>query len=218
MSSYAVIGLGNFGFALAKALFQGGNNVIAIDNNEDVVHRIMDFTTKAVKADATQKEILIDLGVRDVDVVIISLGEEMDTSILVTLHVKELKVPRIYAKAVTVEHGKVLEMMGVTDVIHPERDSAMRLAHQLMSPNVVDYLPFGPGFSIIEMAPPDSFLGKSIRDLGIRRHHHVEVLAVKELIPERIAFLPEPDFVLKDSDTMVLMGKDDDLEALQKID
>lgn len=218
MGNFAIIGLGNFGYTLATSLYKGRHNVIAIDKDEEVIHRIRDNVTKAVKADATQSEVLVDIGVKDVDVAVISLGQEMDTSILVTLHVKELKVPKIYVKAVTREHGRILEMMGVTEVINPERDMAERLAHKLMNPNMVEYLPFGPEISIIEMAPPDSFLGKSIEELRIRNRFHVEVLAVKEFVPERIVFLPKPDFVFKDSDTIVVMGRNEDLEKMERIE
>jgi len=217
VSNYAIIGAGNFGFTLAKTLFKGGENVIAIDTDEEVIHRIRDHVTKAVKADATHKENLIDLGINGVDAAVISLGQDMASSILVTLYVKEIGVPRIYVKAITDEHAKILEMMHVTEVVNPERDMAVRVAHKLMNPNMLDYLPFGPELSIIEMAPPDSFIGKSLKDLRIRNRYRVQVLAVKKLVPEGVEFLPDPNFILKDSDVMIIMGMNEDLDKLEKI-
>lgn len=216
MALFAVIGLGAFGSNVVKTLYTRGERVIAVDNNKEVVQAIKDYAHKAVLADATEMETLEALDLGQVDAAVVSLGQKIDSSILVVLHLKELGAQTIYAKALNEDHGKILEKIGATEVIHPEKEVAVRLGRKLAARNVVDYLPFTEGYSIVELAPPREFIGKTLRELRIRNRFGVQVIAVKELIPERVSLVPSPEFVVKDSDILILMGADADLDAMQR--
>ncbi len=212
----AIIGLGRFGFHLTKSLYQRGNEVLAIDKSKEVVQKLKDFSTQAIVADATDFDNLEALNVRDVDFAVVGLGEPLDHSILVTLHLKELGIKQIIVKAITEEHGKILQLIGASEVVYPEKDMAIKLAASLHSPNMLDHLPLMPGYSIIELATPNSFIGKTIKELQLRNTYGVQVIAVRELVPERINFMPTPDFTLKDSDILVIMGSDDSLNEISE--
>ena len=212
---FAVIGLGKFGFYLARSLFERGHDVISIDIDKDVVQEIKDYSTQAIIADATNKDTLLSLGIKDVDIAVVSLGTRMDHSILVTLHLKEIGLNEIVVKAITEDHRKILSMIGATEVIFPERDMAEKLAHSLSSPNIMDFLPLTEGVSIMEVVPLKSFVGKSIKDIQLRNKFGVQVIAVKEIVPERMNLIPAPDTIVKESDVLVLMGRDEDLAKLE---
>lgn len=214
---YVVIGLGRFGFHLTKSLYEKGHEVLAIDMNKEVVHKVKDFCTQAVVANATDRETLEALNVQDVDVAIVGLGSPLDHSVLVTLHLREMGIKEIIVKAITEEHGKILQMLGASEVVYPEKDMALKLATSLSTPNVMDHLPLMPGFSIVELAIPNGFVGKSIKDLQLRNKYGVQIIAIKELVPERITSMPTPDFVMKDSDILVIMGSDESLGKISEL-
>lgn len=217
MRKFAVIGLGHFGFSVAKVLHEEGHEVLAIDSSKEVIQNIKDFCTQAILADARDKETLIALGVEDVDVAIVSLGEQMEASILVTLHLQEIGVKEIIAKALSEDHAKILRKIGASEVIFPEKDMAERLARRLSAPNMIDYLPLTPEYGIMEVAPPSKFVGKSLAELKLRNKYDIQVIAIKGLVPEKMTFIPSPDFVIKDSDSLVILGRSQDLERLKKI-
>ncbi|MFH1994391.1 MAG: TrkA family potassium uptake protein [Nitrospinota bacterium] len=218
MKRFGVIGLGTFGFHLAKTLHASGMEVIAIDSNRDNIHRIKDFSTQAIEADATSRETLEAIGVQDLDVVIIGLGTNLHGSVLITLHLKEMGVKEIIAKSVNEDHAKILKKLGATDIVFPEKDIAIKIAKGITSLNILDYLTLAEGYSIIEIAPSGGFIGKSLRDLELRNKHKVQVIAIKELVPERMNMIPSPDFIIKDSDILVVMGSNEDLNKLQNLD
>ncbi len=217
MRTFAVIGMSSFGYYVCRYLAERGFYVLAIDNDEAKINRVKEIVHKAVIADATDKEALERLGLGDFDAVIVSLGDRIDASILVTLYLRQLGVKEIIAKAITEDHGKILDMIGATTVLFPERDSAYRLAHSLDSVAVLDYIPLTPGVSIIELAPPPSFLGKTLAQLDLRRKYNVQVVMIKELVPENVVVVPGGDHVIKDSDVLVVLGRDDDLKRLQEV-
>jgi len=217
MRSFVVIGLGKFGFNVAKTLYRLGQEVTAIDMDKEVIQRIQDHSSQAVVTDATVSANLTALGVEEVDVAVVSLGEKMDASILVSLHLKELGLSEIWVKAISEDHGKILKRLGVTEVIHVEKDMAHRVAHNLSRPNVLDYLPVSEGYSIQETSVPQAFTGKSLLDLNLRKRFDINVSAIKELVPERLVLNPEADFILKDSDIMVILGRDQDLDKLKNL-
>ena len=143
------------------------------------------------------------------------LRESLDASVLVTLYLRELGVKQIVAKAMTEDHGKILDMLGAPRVIFPERDEAYRLAATMESAYLLDAFPLGDGISMIEMAPPKKFVGKTLAELDLRNKFGILVLVIKEIIPKNIVKIPAADQVLKDSDTLVLLGHDDDLKKIQ---
>jgi trk system potassium uptake protein TrkA len=215
MRRVVVIGLGIFGFNIAKDLYENGLEVIAIDKNKEVIQKIRDFSTKAVLADGTDKEVLESIGIQEDDVAIISFGEDLAASTLITLHLKEMKVKTIIVKAPNEDHKHVLEKVGATEVIIPERAMADKVAKSLISPNVLDYIPLSEDYTICEMAPPPSFMGKTIGELHLRSKYHIEVIAVREMLPERLIMVPRADFVIKDSDILVAIGKEKDIQKIK---
>ena len=215
MRRVVVIGLGIFGFNIAKDLYENGIEVIAIDKNKEVIQKIRNFSTKAVLADGTDKEVIDSIGMQQDDVVIISFGEDLAASTLITLHLKEMKVKHIIVKAPNEEHKHVLEKVGATEVIIPEKEMADKVAKSLISPNVLDYLPLSKDYTICELVPPASFMGKTIGDLHLRRKYHIEVIAVREILPDRLTMVPRADFIVKDSDVLVVIGKEEDIQKIK---
>jgi len=215
MKRVVVIGLGIFGFNIAKDLYENGIEVIAIDKNKEVIQKIKDFSTKAILADGTDKDVLESIGIQPEDVVIISFGEDLAASTLITLHLKEMKVKTIIVKAPDEDHKHVLEKVGATEVVIPERAMADKVAKSLVSPNVLDYIPLSEDYTISEVVPPASFFGKTIGELHLRSKYHVEVIAVKEVLPDRIRMVPRADFVIKDSDILVVIGKEEDIQKIK---
>ncbi|RMD98314.1 MAG: TrkA family potassium uptake protein [Calditrichaeota bacterium] len=217
MRKFAVIGLSSFGHYLCKYLSAQKYYVMAIDIDEGRVEQVKDWVDKAVIADATDKQTLEDLGITELDVVIVSMGDRIDSSVLTTLHLHELGVEEIVAKAVSEDHGKVLNAVGATMVVFPERDMAERLANILEQSSIFDYVNIGSGYGIIEIAPPNSFCGKTLRELALREKYHVQVIMIKEVVPENIIPVPNPDHVIKESDILVIMGKDEDINRIQNL-
>lgn len=215
MKRVVVIGLGIFGFNIARDLFENGFEVVAIDKDKEVVQKIRDCSTKAILADGTDKEVMESIGIMEDDVVIISFGEDLAAATLLTLHLKEMKVKRIIVKAPDEDHKRVLEKVGATEVIIPEKEMADKIARSLISPNVLDYIPLSEEYTISELVPPASFLGKAIGELHLRSKHHIEVLAVREVLPDRIQMVPRADFVIKDSDILVVIGKEEDIQKIR---
>lgn len=214
---FAVIGLGSFGSNVAKTLYQRGHEVLAVDRDKGKVEAAKDYTSHAVHMDSADKENLEALGIQDMDVVIVSLGPEMEASILTVLYLHELGVKRLVAKALTEDHAKILEAVGANEVIYPEKDMAIRTALKLTSPNILECLPLSSGVSIQEIAPPEKFIGKTLKELDLRNKYGIQVIAIRELIPERTIYIPKADFVIKDSDILVVMGEEEKLEKIVKL-
>jgi len=182
MKRFAVIGLGNFGFHAAKALYEDRHEVVAIDTDKARVQAIDAFSTEAVVLDATEKDALKALGLEHMDAVIVSTGTKISTSILICLHLQEQGVKKILAKALDEDHGKILKRVGATEIIHPEKDMAIRVARGLSRPNVLDFIPLAEDFDLVQVAPPKEFVGSSLRELNLRSKYNVHVIAIKELV------------------------------------
>lgn len=217
MAQVAVIGLGKFGFHVAKHLHEAGHEVLAIDIDVNNVNQIADFSSRAVVLDARDKERLEALGIRDFDVVIVSLGERVDVSALVSLHLRELGVRRLITKAGSDDHRKLLELIGVDQVVFPEREVAEHLARRLSSPNLLEFFTLGDDYSLHEIAPPDSFLGKSLRALDLPNQFGIQVLAVRDALTQDLRFAPGADFVVKESDSLLVLGRNSDLAKLRRL-
>jgi len=210
-----VVGLGIFGFNIAKELYESGLEVIAIDKHKETIQKIKDFSTRAILADATDKELLETIGIQEDDVVIVSFGEDLAASTLLTLHLKEFNVKEIIVKAPNEDHKRILEKVGATEVIIPEKEMASKVAKSLISPNVLDYIPLSQDYTISEIAPPSSFLGKTIGELQLRKKHHIGVIASRDVLTDQIQIIPSADFVIKDSDILVVIGKEKDIQNLK---
>jgi trk system potassium uptake protein TrkA len=204
-----VIGLGIFGFNIVKDLCESGFEVIAIDKNKEAVQRVRDCSTKAIVADGTDKGIMEAIGIHEDDCVIISFGEDLAAATLITLHLRQMKVKTIIVKAPNEEHKLILEKVGATEVMIPEKEIA------LISPNVLDYLPLSDGYMISEMAPPNSFLGKSFAQLQLRSRYRIQVIAIRDIVSDKINMVPGADFVIKDGDVLVVLGKEKDIQQIK---
>jgi trk system potassium uptake protein TrkA len=215
MKRVVVIGLGIFGFNLTKSLFESGVEVIAVDKDKEMVQQVKDYCSKAILADGMKREVLESIGIQEDDVVVISFGEDLAASTLITLHLREMKVKKIIVKAPDEDHKRVLEKVGATEVIIPEKEMADKVARSLVSPNVLDYIPLSEDYTISELAPPARFYGKTIGELHLRSKYHVEVIAIREVLPDRITMVPRADFVIKDSDVLVVIGKEEDIEKIK---
>jgi trk system potassium uptake protein TrkA len=213
---FCVIGLGNFGFHVTNELFLAGHEVIAIDADKDKVQAAQDCCTYAILSDAANKEFLSSQGSGDMDAVIVSTGERSHLSTLITLFLKELRVPRILVKAISEDHGRILEKLGATDIIFPEKDMAKRTAYNLGHPNILESIPLAEDYSISESAPPTHFIGKTLADLNLRQSYHVTVIAIKDVLTDEFTMLPLANRVIKDSDLLILIGKTKDLEKAIK--
>jgi trk system potassium uptake protein TrkA len=213
---FAVIGLGNFGFYLAAALFQKGHEVLGIDIIPRQVQEIRDRVSRAVIADATDPQALKELELEKMDAVVVSIGSVLNSSILATLNVKDMGVKRVVAKAVSEAHGRILQKIGADDIYFPEKDIALTAAQRLDNPNVLDYLPLMEGYSIAQLAPPREFIGKTLIELDLINKHGIQVVAVKELVPENVVMIPTGRFLVKDSDVLILLGPDKALASLKE--
>ncbi|MBI4398477.1 MAG: TrkA family potassium uptake protein [Candidatus Omnitrophica bacterium] len=215
MKQIAVIGLGNFGFTLATALAEKKCEVLAIDLNKERVQDIKDKVAKSIVGDATDRDLLNELGVKDVDVAVVSLGDRIDFSVIVTLYLKEMGVQRIIAKAVSTEHAKILHLVGASEVIFPERDEALRLASSLFSGDVLDLIKLSEDFSILELAAPDKYAGKTIKELKLRTKLGIEVLAIRKPLEGALKMLPGADTKIAPDDVLVVLGENRKLKDIE---
>jgi trk system potassium uptake protein len=209
-----VIGLGIFGFNLAKDLFEAGLEVIAIDKNKDMVQGIRDHSTKAIVADATDKEVMEAIGLEEDDVVVISFGEDLAASTILTLHLREMHLKNIIVKAPNEDHRRILEKVGATEVVIPEREMAAKVARSLIYPNVMDYIPLTHEYTVCEIAPPKSFIGRSIAEIQLRKKFNIGLLASRDVLTDEITMIPGGEFVVKDSDILVVIGKEKDIQRM----
>ncbi len=215
MKTFVVIGLGRFGSSIAATLYELGNEVLAIDRDDEIVQDFSGAVTHAVTADASEALTLKSLGIRNFDCAVVAVGGSMEDSILVTMQLKEMGVPYVVSKAKNELHAKVLERIGADNVILPERDMGQRVAKNLSLSNVIDFLQLSPDYSIVELPAPKAWYDKSFLQLHIRAHYNVNVIAIKR----EDKFIPSPggdDLVLKD-DILITLGKNSALHALERM-
>ena len=210
-----VVGLGIFGINIVKELCKSGVEVIAIDKTKEAVQLVRDCATKAIVADGTDPEIMSAIGLREDDLVIVSFGEDLAASTLITLHLRQMKVKNIIVKAPNEDHKLILEKVGATEVIIPEKVMADKVARSIVSPNVLDFIPLSEDYIICEIAPPASFIGKSIAELQLRNRYHVDVIAVRDTLTEKIQMIPAASFVVKDSEVLVVVGRGADIDKIK---
>lgn len=216
MSRYVVIGLGKFGSWVARTLEELGHQVIAIEADGGLVDRHAEFVSRAVQGDATDLAVLRGAGVADVDAAVISMGHNLAASILATVSLRDLGVRNIYAKAASDTESRALNALGVTEVIIPEKEAGVRLAHRMGTSEVFDYMPLGEGQSIQEIAIPDAWVGHTLRKVAPRAQLGVQVIAVRCALTDAVNVPPDPDAVLKDSDALIVAGADKALSALAR--
>lgn len=204
-----VIGLGRFGTSVAENLAATGNDVLAIDINEDAVRHILDKVAHAVQADIQDEEVVERLGLNGFDVGIVAIGEDVESSCMAIIALKKQGVKYIIAKAKSPTSGKILEAVGADKVIYPERDMGVRVAHNIFSPNILDFFEFSDNYSFMEVIAPEWTIDKSIIDLHIRKHHHINIVAIKnngKINPDI-----QSNTIIKENDILIVMGKNEDI-------
>ena len=216
MKKFAVIGLGKFGHYLATNLYEKGHEVMALDKNSDSIQAIKDLVSQAVVADATNKHALELLSIQEMDSVVVCIGSVLSDSILSVFNLKEIGVEHLLAKSISEAHARILYKVGASEVFFPEKDIAISLAEKMHNPNILDYLPFLEGYSIIELAVPNRFIGKSLQELNLINKFGILIIAIKEIVPENLNLIPKGSFILKDSDIMILLGPNKSFEKLRK--
>ena len=224
MRRFAVIGLGRFGEHLARALAQAGDEVIAIDRDSDYVDRVRDDVTLAVRMDSTDKMALVAQGIAEVDAAIVTIGEAFESSVLTVVTLKELGVPRIIARAMTDLQGKILRKVGADEIASAEQESAMRWAHRLSLPNLSQYIELEADHSLVYIAAPAAFVGKTLLELRLRADHQVNLVAIRrdrvtktagdEATRQRNIIVPIADTKIESGDVLIVVGHNDALSKL----
>jgi trk system potassium uptake protein TrkA len=216
---FAVIGLGRFGAAMATTLIGLGQDVLGMDTDDDRVQALADRVPHLMVVNASDPLALREAGVADVDVAVISIGANIEASLLIVMAVKEMGVKFIVAKATSDVHGRILERLGVDRVIYPEREAAVRMAHSLVVPNVIDYISLSKDFSIIEIPAPAMFVGQSLRAINLRAQHGLTLIAIKRVVAgvTTTNVSPSPDEAIQQGDTLALVGSNKQLIALEKL-
>ena len=216
MKSYVVIGLGRFGTEMALKLYDCGEDVLAIDTDENIIDKISDRVTKAVAADARDLDVLRKLGVEDFDRAVVAVGSDLAASALITMNLKTLGVPFIICKAHDDTYREILEKLGANRVIIPEREMADKLAKGLTTAGVMEYIELSSEYGIVEMTPPAEWLGKTIRSLELRSRYGANVIAVRR--GENLRIPPEIDTPLDDDCILVILGSYKVIEKLEKME
>lgn len=218
MKRIGIVGAGRFGTALALALAEKGAEVILVDKREDLVQRLSPYVSKAACADATDIEALREIGLHDCDVAVVAIGTDIQGSILAAMNLKDLKVPVVIAKAASDTHGRVLERIGVDQVVNPHKERAQRLARSLLARYAQDYFEIAEGVSVVEMLAPQEFVGKTLAETNMRKSHGLTVLVIERRDPQtgqRIRIVsPSGDDVIQEGDTLLIFGPDRKLDAI----
>lgn len=217
MKTFVVIGLGRFGTALATELSALGHEVLAMDMDEDRVQEVADTVTHAVAADARNPAVLRSLGMRNYDCAIVAVGGEIGTSTLITLNLKELGMREVICKAKSHVHRKVLEKIGADRVLFPEHEMGVKLAQGLSSSNVLNFIEVSEDFGIVELEAPNSWVGKTIRDLDVRNAYHVTIIAVRGADTRKLDVSPRADKPLEKGDKVVALGRSEAINLLHEV-
>lgn len=212
--NYAIIGLGRFGGSICRSLVESGQEVLVIDSNEDRVNEFMNIATHAVVGNAQDEMTLRSLGIRNFDHVIVAIGEDIQASILVTLMVKEMGVPNVLAKAQNEYHARVLEKIGADKVVHPERDMGVRIAHNLVSKNILEFIELSDEFTLAEIRVTNPrFFNKTLIDLNFRQKFGLTIVAIRRG-NGKVVVSPDASEVIKEFDNLLVIGASEDVDML----
>ena len=211
---YAVIGLGRFGGSVCRELSREGMEVIALDIDEDKVNEYREIASHAVIADSTDENVLIELGLRNIDHVIVAIGDNIQASMLTTLILEEMGIKKITVKAQSDYHEKILKKIGADHIIHPERDMGKRIAQNLISNNILDYIELSDDYSVVEVIAGRKLKGQSLTDLDIRANYGCNVVAIKR--NKEVIVSPIATEVIEESDILIVIGADKDIGRFKK--
>lgn len=217
MKKIFVIGLSKFGYYLASELCARGFEVVGIDKNDDRVQEIKDKVSQAIVANATDLKTLKAIGLENSDLAIVCIGTGQSDSILTTYNLVELGVKKIIARALNETHGKILEKIGVVELIFPEKDLAVLWARKLKNPDMLEYIPFAENYTIVEFSPRKEFIGKSLREIDLINEFGVQVIAIKDVLTDKLVIVPKGNYLLKDSDVLILLGEKKQIDAITQV-
>lgn len=212
MPRIAVLGLSAFGKTLVRALAEERCRVLAVDVDEARVNSVREWVDEAIIADARDLRSLEALRLADYDAVVVSLGEPLDASLLAVLHLRDLKVRRIIAKAVTEDHRRLLRQLGVDEAVFPEADMAGRTAHTLAHPGYLETVHLGEAIAIAEIAPPEKIIGKMLAELELRQEFGITVVAIRDSLRDQVEVTPDPHRRITDSDSLIVLGRQEDVD------
>ncbi|MDW7738663.1 MAG: TrkA family potassium uptake protein [Bacillota bacterium] len=214
---FLVIGAGWFGSSVAQNLYALGHEVMVMDNDEKQVKMISNEVTHAIEGDATSEESLKALGIKDFNTVILAIGDNLQVSIMATIMLIELEAKFIVAKAQSELHGKVLEKLGVDHVVFPERDMGKRLARNIIAPSMIDLIELSDKYSVVEVAAKKNMIGKTLKELDLRKKHGINVIALRRDSNEDQVLLPLPDDIIQEEDVIVAIGSNEAHKKMQWI-
>ena len=217
MKRFIIIGLGNFGSTVAEALYAKGHEVVALDPDEAKVDRIARLVTRAAVGDGRDPHVLEQVGAKGADGGVVSTGDDITASILSTLALRDLGVEDVYVKVISREHARVMERIGVTETVFPERESALALGTRMSGSGLLNYVRLGASVSIQEMAVPGEWTNRTLRELELRGRYGISVVAVHDILTDRVTVAPDPDEVLKESDTLFVAGREEDLAKVASV-
>ena len=215
MDSFLIIGMGRFGSSLAVELSNLGHDVLIIDKNEDKIAHIADRVTHAVIGDAKDESVIESLGVRNFDVAIVAIANNIEDSVLITIMLKEMGVKKVIAKAQSMLHMKVLERVGADVTVFPERDMGNRLAQRLSAKNIIDFIELSDEHSIVEAEAPCAWVGKSLAELNIRGKYGINVIAARDKNARDLTVSPPAGYVIKEGDVLIVIGLNEDIKKLR---
>lgn len=215
MDSFLVIGMGRFGSAVALELSNLGHEVLAIDKSEDRIAHVADRVTHSVIGDAKDESVLASLGVRNFDVAVVAIANNVEDSVLVTIMLKEMGVKKVVAKAQSLLHKKVLERIGADVIVFPERDMGSRIAQRLSAKNIIDYIELSDEDSIVEIVSLPQWAGKSLQELNVRGTYGINVIAARDKDAQELNVSPTAKYVIKEGDVLIVIGKNDDIKKLR---
>lgn len=213
VKQYVVIGLGRFGRAIAETLCQDGSEVLGVDRNMELVEAMRDTLTQTVQLDAMDREALKALGVQDFDVAFVTMGSDILASGSIVMSLKELGVRQVIAKAQDEFHGRMLEKLGADQVLFPERDMGRRIAHNLVSGRIIDYLELSSEYSMAEIRPKPEWVGRELKELALRSSHGINVVAIRN--GDALNAMPRPDTALREDDVLLVVISDEMLKKLR---
>lgn len=214
MESFLIIGMGKFGSSLARELAELGHDVLIMDRNEERVSEIADVVTHSVIADAGEEETLRSVGIANFDVAVVAIGGNIEESVLITMLLKELGVPKVVSKAHSDLHMKILKKIGADIVVFPERDMGVRLAQRLSSKNIVDYIGLSGEHSLAEVGIRSEWVGKTLGELDFRAEYGVNVIAVTNPQSEKTHVSPTAEYRIENDDELIVVGRNSDIKKL----
>lgn len=227
MKQFAVIGLGRLGSVVARTLSEQGHQVLAIDIKKEPVQEASEFVAHAVQLDAADEKSLRSVGIENVNAAVVSTGANLEASILITLILREIGIKEIVAKAISEEHSRVLEKVGATKVVFPERDMGIRIADSLVSPQIIEHISLSPKYSVLEIPAPEEFIGKSLGKLNVRVKYGINIIAIKKKpvadkegkgTEETINASLQAEDVIRKGDHIIIVGSNESIEKLKKKD